>query len=254
VVPFYSETVAGFIEHHLRTPLPDLGAIRQDLPPDLIAVTGRMLSKNPEHRFGTTDELLTAVERLPLSGAERARSSDLLRRLARGEETERVRATPLSVLAVLATQPLVPAAPRSRARPRRRFGVMAGVGTLALALWMLGGSRRASPGDVGDPTPLPQSRPLVVAGPPIRTGTVPSPRPAISGRLRMLTRPADAQILIDGRTVGVGKIFNLAVPVGSHHLQAIASGFAPWDTTLVVPRDTTVSLGLVVLHPPGAVR
>ena len=53
-VPYESETIAGYIHHHLNTPPPDVALARDDVPPALLEVVGRVLDKDPARRFEST--------------------------------------------------------------------------------------------------------------------------------------------------------------------------------------------------------
>src|SRR6266566_4222402 len=100
-----------------------------------------------------------------------------------------------------------------------------------------------------DPSPSPRRR---WRCPPRRpTGDRPnSPAlgPAGFGRLRLLTTPPDAEILIDGRPVGVGSVFDLRLPVGARQLSVRARGYRTLDTTLVALADSVLSLGRITLR------
>ncbi len=64
----------------------------------------------------------------------------------------------------------------------------------------------------------------------------------------MLTSPPDAEILIDGRRIGVGSVVDRAVPAGARRLSVRAAGYQTFDTLIVVPADSTVSLGRIALR------
>jgi serine/threonine protein kinase len=65
--PFHAESVVSKImAHQERTPEP-LSALRQDVPPRLIAVLERMMAKRLEKRFQTPAEVLTALNSLSTS-------------------------------------------------------------------------------------------------------------------------------------------------------------------------------------------
>ena len=68
------------------------------------------------------------------------------------------------------------------------------------------------------------------------------------GKLRLLTVPADAVILIDGRRVGVGSVFDVKVPPGPRRLQIRATGYQTFDTTIVVKVGEPLSLGRIALR------
>jgi serine/threonine protein kinase len=61
---YSGETVIDTIMAHTSEPIPCLGRDRSDIPPALERVFVRMVAKNPEERFQSADELLTALEEL----------------------------------------------------------------------------------------------------------------------------------------------------------------------------------------------
>jgi len=63
----------------------------------------------------------------------------------------------------------------------------------------------------------------------------------------MLTSPPNAQILIDGRRVGVGSAVDLPLAVGERRLEVRAPGYKSFDTTLVVTVGGTFALGRITL-------
>ncbi|HXV86048.1 MAG TPA: serine/threonine-protein kinase, partial [Gemmatimonadales bacterium] len=90
--PFASETIAGYIQQHLSTPVPDMRPVRDDLPEALVAWVTRALAKDPRDRFETTQRMVDELEAVPISAAERREAQDTLRRLGRGEALARVSA------------------------------------------------------------------------------------------------------------------------------------------------------------------
>ena len=70
--------------------------------------------------------------------------------------------------------------------------------------------------------------------------------------MRLLTTPPDAEIVIDGRRVGVGSVFDLEISPGTRHLEVRARGYEPFDTTVVIEPGGTLSLGRVTLRTRGA--
>jgi len=241
-VPFDSETLAGFIEHHLFTPHPDLRSARDDVPPALLAIVNRALAKDSEARFPSTRDMLAAIEAVPFSEADRTQSEDVLRRLAQGAAVAAVSTRDLATLPDAGTRALV-----MRARARRRtvaaaaMGLVVVLGATALAVSRrkvvptasLDSTRTVPPAAAPDTTPVP----------------VRSPTPRIaSGRLRILTTPPDAEILIDGQRAGVGSVIDKAVPVGQRRIQARAAGYVSYDTIVDVAAGTLVNLRRVTLR------
>jgi len=67
----------------------------------------------------------------------------------------------------------------------------------------------------------------------------------------LLTTPPDAEIVIDGRRVGIGSVFDLEISPGPRHLEVRARGYATFDTTVVIEVGATLSLGRVTLRSRG---
>jgi predicted Ser/Thr protein kinase len=249
--PFHSDTLAGIIQHHFFTPPPDLRIARQDVPAALLDLVARALSKNPGDRFPSTTDMLGAIEAIPFSEADRAASERILRELARGQATPRISTGAFPALPDMPTLALPPATPRRARLGRRTIGAAAAISLLALAGWLV--NRTAS---ARDGVALSTGAPLdtASASPPA------SPRPSLTpvrpvavatGKLRVLTNPPSAEILVDGRRVGVGSVVDLRVPAGARHLRVQATGYQSWDTTIVVQSGVTHTLGRVTLRVPG---
>jgi len=93
----------------------------------------------------------------------------------------------------------------------------------------------------------------VSTAPPLRVTPSAAPRPAerlalAGGKLRVMTSPTDAEIIVDGRRVGVGSAFDLPLGVGERRLEVRAPGFQAFDTMLVVTAGSTLSLGRITLR------
>jgi tetratricopeptide (TPR) repeat protein/predicted Ser/Thr protein kinase len=91
-VPFDAETLPAIMQHHFFTPVPELGPVRDDVPPALEAVIRRALAKQPEDRYATTREMLAALDAVPVAEAERRKGEAMLRDLARGAAVGRISA------------------------------------------------------------------------------------------------------------------------------------------------------------------
>jgi eukaryotic-like serine/threonine-protein kinase len=71
VRPFVGLSVTEIARQHLeRVPLP-LRGLRRDLPPSLEIAISRALSKDPERRFASAEEMLSTLEPIPLPEPER---------------------------------------------------------------------------------------------------------------------------------------------------------------------------------------
>lgn len=246
-VPFASETVAGYIQHHLHSPTPDLRTARGDVPDDLRAIVERLLAKKPEDRYESTDQLLADVEALPFPSSDRAASSDLLRKLARGEDTaeHKIQTTPIRIITNAPTQPIV-ASPAARRRPLRMSVLLAGAFVVALAFWWARGTPAAPAADAANVAAIIGTHTRTPAATKTRQpDTTPAP---VTGLIRLLAIPADAQITIDGRRWS-GSAFDVKVPAGVRKVHVEAAGYAAWDSAVTIVKGATTTVGRIRLHP-----
>jgi predicted Ser/Thr protein kinase len=236
-VPFDSETLAGYLQHHLFTPAPDLGAARDDLPSSLIAVVQRALAKDPEQRFESTRAMLEAIEAIPFPEADRRQSEDVLRRLAKGDGVAKVATRELPPLPEARTAALaVVRIPR-----RRILAAVATVLTLVVGTGVVVVSRRngapAAPSNLAVPD-------TGTAG-----GTLARPpAPRVGGKLRIATVPTTAEILVDGRRVGIGAVIDAPLAAGPRRVRVRATGYVTYDTVIDVRPGALVNLRRVALR------
>lgn len=249
-LPFHAETLAGIMHHHFFTPLPDVSAARDDVPPALARVIARLTAKKPADRYPTTRDLVTELESLPLETAARRDGEQLLRRLAKGDAVAAVTTRELPALPDSPTLQFA-AARRSTFRTLRAWAAAASVvGVLGLAGWVVfrpaAVARQNSVGGgvVRDDSVRTPTSAAVPAPAPAR------PRPPATGLLRLLTSPSDAEILIDGRARGRGAVLDLPLATGSRRLQIRARGYVTFDTTITISADSTISLGRITLRVP----
>jgi serine/threonine-protein kinase len=176
-VPFDAESVIAIIQHHYFTPVPDVRAVREGVPEELLAVVYRSLSKDAGQRYASTRDMVKAIEAVPFPPEDKSQSEDTLRDLARGEAIPKVRTGSLPPLAdartigASALGPLSPTiaggptvtAPSARpsARPRKhgRTPLIATLVALvvlgAAAAWLAlrgTGPTAAAPGALASPT------------------------------------------------------------------------------------------------------
>jgi uncharacterized RDD family membrane protein YckC len=60
--PYEGNTSLEVIAKHLSEPVPSLTEARPDVPPQLEEIIGRLMAKDPSHRFADYDELIAALE------------------------------------------------------------------------------------------------------------------------------------------------------------------------------------------------
>ncbi len=247
-VPFHADTIAGVMQHHFFTRAPDVRQARDDVPAALAEVLNRTLEKDPAARFPTTRDMLAALEAIPFSESDRRESEQALRQLVQGTAIARVATRSLPALPEGPTMPLVPAPPPRRRLPVRTRVAVSGALLVGVALGVV--RLTAHRGDAAPgPEPTPAPPPPVAAASPPRATEQRAVQPP-GGKLRMLTSPPDAEILIDGRRVGVGSAFDLLLAIGERRLEVRAPGYQSFDTTLTVTAGSTFSLGRITL-PAG---
>jgi serine/threonine-protein kinase len=244
-VPFDSDNLPGFINHHLHTPAPDVRGARDDVPEPLAKLVHRALAKRADDRFAATRDMLAAVEALPFTEEDRRSSEDVLARLANGSAVPRVATRSLPVLAEMPTLSI-----RLPAR-WRRAAMWAGVGLATLAGAAIAARRPpaaanslAAADTIRVPSPpaaQPYSRPVRQA--PAVGGT---------GKLRLRTDPPDANIYVDGKLVGQGVILDYVAAAGERRIEVEANGYQRYVQSVPVTGDGTVNLGLVKLRPATA--
>jgi serine/threonine-protein kinase len=238
-VPFNGDTIAGVMQHHFFTPAPDIRQARDDVPAALGAVLNRTLEKDPAARFPATRDMLAALEAISFSESDRRESEQLLRQLVRGSVIAKV---PTRALPPLPESPTLPLAPAAR-RQRTPVGVGVAASSVLLLGLTLGVLRLTAPQGAASPspTPIPAQPPTVPTARQPAAVAPRAPQPP-GGKLRLLTSPRNAEILIDGRRVGVGSAFDLPVGVGERRLEVRAAGYKSFDTTLVVTAGSTFKL------------
>jgi serine/threonine protein kinase len=142
-VPFHADTLAAIMQHHFFTPAPDVRVARADLPPELVTILDRMLSKDPDQRYGTTRELLTALKSIRLAASEPMTGESMLRSLAQGRTVATVSTEALPPLAdtmhIVAAHDALRRSSARAVRLRRQAAMVAAlVAAAGLALWMSG--------------------------------------------------------------------------------------------------------------------
>jgi serine/threonine protein kinase len=233
-VPFNADSMVGVIQHHYMTPVPDIRAVRQDVPQELLDIIYCSLNKAPEDRFTTTREMAQALENVPQTDAEREEAERLLRELSAGKSIPKVRTGTLPPLTLTISGPAAPVVPRpvtqprrpqptAQARPRKRkkkknkLLLPAAAGYLIFAAagaWMtLQANARK------------QEQDLAAAA-------------ARKGTIRITGLPSDtAQVLIQNRFYRNGEYVTL--DSGSYPAQANYAGYQPLLSSIsVMPGDT----------------
>jgi serine/threonine protein kinase len=86
-VPFDGESLPEILQQHCFTPAPDPSIARPDSPAVLTAIVQRLLAKEPEQRFGSTADLVAALDNIPFTEGERAAGESALKALVRARSS-----------------------------------------------------------------------------------------------------------------------------------------------------------------------
>jgi tRNA A-37 threonylcarbamoyl transferase component Bud32 len=281
-VPFNAETLPGIMHHHFYSPVPDLSASRRGIPPALMTIINRALSKKADHRYPTTDAMLAAVDAVSFSAEERRQGEEDLRTLAGGGLLLRIDAEPLPPLVDPTRGTPTGTVPVLRVARKRRIDrrVAAAAGVLALSVlgWagvsLRGATTRQVTPPRGEGT---RTGSLVVPNGPTRgeaqnaaspkkaaktsdsatpaalpttAAVVPAPVVAAApGLLRARAYPVDAELFVDGQSLGRGVVLDAAVPGGRRKLRVTAPGYSDFDTTITVASGRTTQLPKITLRP-----
>jgi serine/threonine-protein kinase len=301
-LPFEADSIMGVIQHHYMTPPPDIAAVREAVPQELLDVIYKALAKKPEDRFATTHDMAEALEAVPLAADDRRQSLAMLKALSHGEPVAKVRTgslPPMSLTASISGQrtaeappPGAPAPTRAerkaakpKPKPKGKGGLVAAIVAVIVlaaggggAYWQLVLNKPAPPatnptatapsqgqpaGSQARPAPTP---PETTASPPPSTSqpaqrprqleprrqtpptttqattSTPAPAPAAAtGQLLIRTTPANAQVVVDGTTWGLGG-GTRPLPAGSHTVQVTADGCQTFTQTVSVQAGQTTRL------------
>jgi eukaryotic-like serine/threonine-protein kinase len=257
--PFDASSVLAVVQHHYFTPPPDLQKVRGDVPDEFASLIRQCVEKDPARRFTNTSDLVTALEALPFHAEEQRAAKDILRRLARGYRVPIVQTGALPPLPDARESTATAARSGAWFHPRALLAISLGASVMISGAWL--GLRAARPhppavpsnavsAPSAPPPPAPSSAPterLARPLPAARESERPA-QPRSTGRVRLRTEPPDAVIFIDGQQVGVGTVFDLAVPTGLRRLRIRAPGSVTLDTTFQVMAGNTTRLGLITLR------
>ena len=120
-VPFTADSMVGVIQHHYMTPVPDILAVRDGVPKELVDIVYCALNKDPNDRFPTTKDMAVALDNLPVSDADREEAETVLRQLSAGQSIPKVRTGTLPPLNLTISGPGPRVQPRPVTQPRARM-------------------------------------------------------------------------------------------------------------------------------------
>ena len=101
-VPFDADSVMGIIQHHYMTPVPDIAAVRDDVPPELLNAIYRSLNKDVADRYENTHLFADALDAVPEPEGTTRRDGQLMLKAltsGAGEAIPKIRTASLPPLA-----------------------------------------------------------------------------------------------------------------------------------------------------------
>jgi eukaryotic-like serine/threonine-protein kinase len=207
-VPFDADNFMGILTQHMyKAPVPIRALVPpQDVPPGLEAIILKALSKKPEQRYQTMEELGTDLDKLNRGMIPEAVPEMMSR--SGGFNV------PADFFKERGMPAPVPATPLEGAS-RRRWGVYAGVAGVAAAIAIVVGifaKSSSSTASLSPPaaavltTPSPAPTP-VTPTPPVTAAKVDAKHVLVAAD------PLDAHVFLDGQDLGTPPL-NLDVPVG----------------------------------------
>ena len=255
-VPFQAESLPGIMHHHFYTQVPDVTTARLDVPLALRELIDRALAKKPENRFASTHAMLAAVEAVAFAEDDRRQGIAHLRDLAHGAP---IPVVGISALPALASS--IRLTPQSAPTIKPRAAALSRWAIVLIAATVLGAGGAAAVVLRRAPAPPPVSAAIVVAPPPevaretaprlidssAKRVVAPVAEPKAMGRLRVRAFPADAEIRIDGRLLGLGVVLDSTVRAGSRRLRVSAPGYRSFDTTVTIVPDEITALARIAL-------
>src|SRR5882724_841010 len=210
-VPFDADNFMGILTQHMyKAPVPIRALVPpQDVPPGLEAIILKALSKKPEQRYQTMEELATDLDKLNRGMIPEAVPEMMSR--SGGFNV------PADFFKERGMPAPVPATPLEGSRGR--WGVYAGVAGVVAAIAIVVGIFAKSSSSTASSTLVapaaPATAPATVAPTPPTTPTLAPAAPAAPEPRHILfaSEPLDSRILQDGRDLGAPPI-NVDVPVG----------------------------------------
>jgi serine/threonine-protein kinase len=221
-VPFDADNFMGILTQHMyKAPVPIRALVpAEDVPPGLEAIILKALSKKPEQRYQTMDELSLDIEKLVRGGIPDA-VPDMISRsggfnVPADFFTERGMPAP------------VPATPAGHSA-RKRWGVYAGVAGITAAIMIVVGIFAKSSSSTAQDAP----KTAVTAPTPVTpVKPVEAPPPIEVKHVLFASEPLDSHVFRNGEDLGATPL-TVDVPLGQKVVVEVRrDGFKPQTLTL----------------------
>ncbi|HMI84149.1 MAG TPA: serine/threonine-protein kinase [Polyangiaceae bacterium] len=225
-VPFDADNFMGILTQHMyKAPVPIRALVpAQDVPPGLEAIILKALSKKPEQRYQTMEELALDIDKLA-RGAIPDAVPDMISRSGGFN-------VPADFFSERGMPAPVPATPPQHSA-RKRWGVYAGVaGVTAAIMIVVGIFAKSSSSTASDSPKAITLAPTGVVEPPKPVEAPPSPPLVEVKQVLFASEPLDSHVFHNGQDLGAPPL-TVDVPKGEKvTVEVRRDGFKPQTLTL----------------------
>jgi serine/threonine protein kinase len=235
--PFVREAAGELIVAHMAEPPPSMLSLQPEVPPELDALVGRMLAKDPTQRPGSMREIAMRASQL-------SRMSRSVPTLAIPDEPPR-RLTPGSHTTLSESASELDTTWTDRGRRRWLLLALPVAAVAAVAALLLVPSRKPRHDTVAPATVPAREELRPVAPPP------PVPEPV---SIQVVSNPPGAAISVDGASRGAAPISFIVEPGAVVRLRAVLDGYEPAEQVVHAVRAQTIELALLKTLKPRRPR
>ena len=225
-VPFDADNFMGILTQHMyKAPVPIRALVpAQDVPPGLEAIILKALSKKPEQRYQTMEELAQDIDKL-VRGAIPDAVPDMISRSGGFN-------VPADFFSERGMPAPVPATPIQHSA-RKRWGVYAGVAGVTAAIMIVVGIFAKSTSSTASDAPKAITlAPTMVVEPPKPPDPPPAPAPVEVKHVLFASEPLDSHVFHNGQDLGATPL-TVDVPKGQKvTVEVRREGFKPQTLTL----------------------
>ena len=225
-VPFDADNFMGILTQHMyKAPVPIRALVpAQDVPPGLEAIILKALSKKPEQRYQTMEELAQDIDKL-VRGAIPDAVPDMISRSGGFN-------VPADFFSERGMPAPVPATPIQHSA-RKRWGVYAGVAGVTAAIMIVVGIFAKSTSSTASDAPKAITlAPTMVVEPPKPPDPPPAPAPVEVKHVLFASEPLDSHVFHNGQDLGATPL-TVDVPKGQRvTVEVRREGFKPQTLTL----------------------
>ena len=196
-VPFDADNFMGILTQHMyKAPVPIRALLPQpqEVPPGLEAIVLKCLSKRPEHRYQSMDELIVDLDKLKAGGVPDAVPEMMSR--SGGFNV------PADYFAKPHMPEPVPASPASSQRPKSKWPLIAGLAGVAAAIAIVGAIfAKSSQGNAQSEQPKLAPAPATAAAAPTSQESL-----TITRQVALAVSPQEAHVYLGDKDLGTSPV------------------------------------------------